>query len=98
MSRLHFDAARRRRLRPFLVAWLIVLPACGGGQTDSSSASPDEIQREALEKVWARGSDRARRVLCDEFRKNPASFSKDFSKVGEDRVVREFFEDHCDDR
>ena len=79
---------------PALLVLLLTISGCGDGD-ESSPVSADTVQREALEKVWASGDDQARKVLCDEFAKNPVAFARDFSKVGKDSVVREFFEDKC---
>jgi hypothetical protein len=77
-------------------AALLCLGACGGdGQDSDAPVSPDEIQRESLEKVWNTGGERAQRIICKQFMDDPVAFSRDFTTVGEDRVVREFFEGEC---
>ena len=77
-------------------AALLCLGACGGeGEESDVPVSPDELQLQSLEEVWNRGSERAQGILCKQFRDDPVAFSRDFTTVGGDRVVRDFFEGQC---
>ena len=77
-----------------MVVALVGAAGCGSDEPDEA-VSADQIQRDTLEKVWLQGDDRARAILCRQFRKDPAGFARDFTEVGKDSVVREFFEDEC---